>query len=113
MDIRYVLRFACFGFAAALCSLTMATSARASYFDADGGTTLTTATSFNAVIVLAYADYQPAFRLSAIAEHERIASDHHPVFRHSPIKERASRSAVRPTAISGWRSGRIRTLAAC
>jgi hypothetical protein len=38
-------------------------------------------------------------------------SDQRPTFKPAPIKQRASRSAVRPTAIAGWRSGRTRHLA--
>jgi hypothetical protein len=38
-------------------------------------------------------------------------SDQRPTFKPAAIKQRASRSAVRPTAIAGWRSGRTRHLA--
>lgn len=108
MGYRYSLRFAVMGIAAALCSMTLTTTAPA--FHDSGGTMATTMSPFE--IVLSYDDVMPAslFVLPVIKE-QRIASDHQ-AFRPMAIKERASRSAVRPTALSGWRSGRIRTLAA-
>jgi hypothetical protein len=110
--IRYSLRFAVMGIAAALCSMTFSVTAPA-YFDS-GGTATNTASPFDNVIVISLADVQsPAFDIMPLLkQQDRVGSDHPPAFRPKAIKERASRSAVRPTAVSGWRSGRIRTLAA-
>lgn len=112
--IRYSLRFAVTGIAAALCSMTFSVTAPA-YFDSGGGTaTSTYAAPFDNIIVISLADVQaPAFDIMPLLkQQDRVASDHPPAFRPKAIKERASRSAVRPTAVSGWRSGRTRTLAA-
>lgn len=104
------LRFLVMGIAATLCSMTFSATAPA-YFDS-GGTT-TTASPYDNVIVISIADYQaPAFDLLPLVKADRVASNQFPAFRPMAVKERTSRSAVRPTALSGWRSGRIRTLAA-
>lgn len=99
----------CAGIVAALASMTFSVNAPA-YFDS-GGTA--TSTFDHGVIVISFTGYSPAsdFVLPVIKE-QRVASDQRPAFRHHAIKERASRSAVRPTAVSGWRSGRVRTLSA-
>jgi hypothetical protein len=103
-------RFAMFGIAAAICTMTFSATAPA-YFD-PGDRTASAFDTFDNVIVISLADYQtPAFDFLQMVKEDRIASDF-PAFRPKAIKERASRSAVRPTAFSGWRSGRLRTLAA-
>jgi hypothetical protein len=105
------LRYAVLAAAAVMLgTITTATTAPDSYFDSGGGTLSTMSPFDNNIIMLSYADYQPAVEFKAVAEHQRIAS-YYPAFRDMPRKERASRSAVRPTAVSGWRSGRVRTLA--
>lgn len=107
---RYGLRFAVMGLVATLCSMTFATTAP-TYFDSGGATATTTMSPFDNVIVISLAaDHQPAFDIMPIIKHDRVASDY-PAFRPMAIKECASRFAVRPTALSGWRSGRVRTLA--
>jgi hypothetical protein len=107
MGYGYSLRFLVMGIAAVLCSMTLSTTAPASYFDSGG----TAASPYDNVIVISLADYQkPAFLLP-MGKEDRVASSF-PAFRPMAVKERASRSAVRPTALSGWRSGRVRTLAA-
>lgn len=108
MGYRYSLRFVVMGFAAALCSMTFATTAPA-YFDPSG---TTVASSYDNMIVISVADFQsPAFDILPMVKEDRVASTF-PAFRPMAVKERASRSAVRPTALSGWRSGRVSRLAA-
>jgi hypothetical protein len=106
------LHLAVFGFAAAICTMTFATTAP-TYFDRSDGTAA--ASTFENVIVISLADFhdqRPAVdMLLPMVKSSRVASDF-PAFRPSAVKERTSRSAVRPTAMSGWRSGRFRTLAA-
>lgn len=66
-----------------------------------------------AVIVASYDSLAPFALFDAKVEHAAkpdIATNG--FFSAPPVRERASRSAVRPTAIAGWRSGRTRTLAA-
>lgn len=52
----------------------------------------------------------PAFLPAAINEH-RVSARHPVDFRGMAIHERASRAAVRPSAVAGWGSGRARRLA--
>lgn len=79
---------------------TFSTQATASTFDV-----------FADFVVISAYDYQPAFALSAVAERKVIERDY-PAFKAVHMSERASRSAVRPSAVAGWRSGRVRHLAA-
>lgn len=103
-------RFAAFGLVAAICTMTFATTAPA-YFDPVSRTASAFDTCDN-VFVISLTGYQSAaFDILHIVKEDRVASQP-PAFRHKAIKERASRSAVRPTAVSGRRSGRTRTLAA-
>lgn len=109
MASRYGLRFVVMGLAGVLCSMTIATTTQA-YFDSGGGTA-SASTWYDNVIVLTDYDPMPASAfLLPVAKEQRITSEHR-AFQPKAIKERASRSAVRPTALSGWRSGRTRTLA--
>lgn len=101
-------RLAVFGLAAAICTMSFLASSQA-YSDPGGSTT---ASPFDNVIVISLADYQlPAFDVLPVVKEDRVTS-YPPSFRPKAIKERASRFAVRPTSVSGWRSGRVRTLAA-
>lgn len=103
-------RFAAAGLIAALCTMTFSVTAPA-HFDS-GGTTTATSYSDNAIVISFASNYlSPAFDILSLVKEDRVAS-HPSAFRPKAIKERASRSAVRPTAVSGWRSGRVRTLAA-
>jgi hypothetical protein len=101
-------RFFTFGVTAALCTMILSASASA-YFDPSGSTI---ARPYDNMIVISIADYQlPAFDiLLPLVREDRVASSF-PAFRPLAVKERASRSAVRATVLSGWRSGRVRTLA--
>jgi hypothetical protein len=102
-------RFLTVGITAALCTMVLSVGASA-YSDPDSSTTVR---NYDNVIVISMSDYyrSDAFDILPLVKEDRVASDF-PAFRPKAVKERASRSAVRPTAVSGWRSGRIRTLAA-
>jgi hypothetical protein len=111
MATPYGLRLGLIAVAVSLCTMTFATTAPASYFDTDGGTSATTTyVDTSNVFFVSYADYTPAIEFKAVAEHKRIVRDY-PAYRSHPAKPQASIASVRPTSVSGWRSGRVRTLA--
>lgn len=50
--------------------------------------------------------------LALVDRAEAPPSGGYPAYAPAAVKERFSRAAVRPTSVAGWRSGRVRRLAA-
>lgn len=82
------------------------------YFDSGGTATVTASGYDNSIIFYAVPADVAMVAMPAVADVRRAANVP-PSSRPKANKERASRSAVRPTAFAGWRSGRTRTLALC
>lgn len=95
--------------AVTLCTATYSATAPASYFDNHSGTATVSAYADN-VIYVSYADYQSSLKLEAVVEHKQITRDY-PAYRSPIAKPQVNIASLRPTSVSGWRSGRVRTLA--
>jgi hypothetical protein len=64
------------------------------------------------VLVTNVPDHMPAWVIPSVAIEAAVPRSV-PIFRPYAQRERASLNAVRPTAVAGWRSGRVSRLARC
>lgn len=106
-----------FGWIGALAAATLSLTAPSYATIAHNQTIATNDPGWGNVIVISYSHFDRAFDFAvqpAIAADHRVDRAHisERVLKPFSIKQRASRAAVRPTSVAGWRSGRTRYLAA-
>lgn len=109
MASRYGLRVMIVGAMFALC--TMTTTASSTQYT-DGGTASASAfDQYGYGFAIQFTDVLGSVVMPAAVEHRQIKRDF-PVYVQPHARPIAIGAAVRPTSIAGWRSGRVRHLAA-
>lgn len=82
---------------------------------ADDSETFTTSSRYASIDLMI--DAWPAepsivLALPVVIEDREVTDYDRPLNRTHPLRERMSRNAVRPSSVAGWRSGRVKRLAA-